>query len=153
MEEISNVRSLLEEPLKKEGYELVEVKISRDKSGVLLQIVVDRDLPISLEDIVKVSDLINPLLDQNDPIKSAYTLDVSSLGAEKPIKLENLDKYVSRYVNLHLSHPYEGKNILEGSLSEVNDDTLTLLVKEKTKKRSIVIERKYVDKARLAIEF
>lgn len=153
MEEISNVRSLLEEPLKKEGYELVDVKISRDKSGILLQIVVDRDLPISLEDIVKVSDLINPLLDQNDPIKSAYTLDVSSLGAEKPIKLEKLDKYVSQYVNLHLSHPYEGKNILEGSLSEVNDDTLTLLVKEKTKKRSIVITRKYVDKARLAIEF
>lgn len=153
MIEENRVRTLLEKPLEGIGYELVEVKLFRDKSGLTLSLTVDRDEPISLDDIVKVSDLVNPILDEADPIQGAYTLDISSLGAEKPIKLDALEKYAGKYVNIHLSHPYEGKNILEGTLLEANADSLTLVVKEKAKKKEIKIERKYVDKARLAIEF
>lgn len=153
MIEESRIRALLEKPLEESGYELVDVKLFRDKSGLTLSLTVDRDEPISLDDIVKVSDLVNPILDQADPIQGAYTLDISSLGAEKPIKLDALEKYVGKFVNIHLSHPYEGKNILEGTLLEANADSLTLVVKEKAKKKEIKIERKYVDKARLAIEF
>lgn len=153
MIEESRIRALLEKPLEEIGYELVDVKLFRDKSGLTLSLTVDRDEPISLDDIVKVSDLVNPILDQADPIQGAYTLDISSLGAEKPIKLDVLEKYAGKFVNIHLSHPYEGKNILEGTLLEANADSLTLVVKEKAKKKEIKIERKYVDKARLAIEF
>lgn len=153
MIEENRIRTLLEKPLGEIGYELVDVKLFRDKSGLTLSLTVDRDEPISLEDIVKVSDLVNPLLDEADPIQGAYTLDISSLGAEKPIKLDALEKYKGKFVNIHLSHPYEGKNILEGTLLEANADSLTLVVKEKAKKKEIKIERKYVDKARLAIEF
>ena len=153
MIEESRIRALLEKPLEEIGYELVDVKLFRDKSGLTLSLTVDRDEPISLDDIVKVSDLVNPILDKADPIQGAYTLDISSLGAEKPIKLDALEKYVGKFVNIHLSHPYEGKNILEGTLLEANADSLTLVVKEKAKKKEIKIERKYVDKARLAIEF
>lgn len=153
MIEESRIRALLEKPLEESGYELVDVKLFRDKSGLTLSLTVDRDEPISLDDIVKVSDLVNPILDKADPIQGAYTLDISSLGAEKPIKLDALEKYVGKFVNIHLSHPYEGKNILEGTLLEANADSLTLVVKEKAKKKEIKIERKYVDKARLAIEF
>ncbi len=153
MEEANKVKELLEGPLKEKGYSLYSVNLSRSGGEKLLSIVVDRESDISLDDIVKVSDLINPLLDESDPIEGAYTLDVSSLGAEKPLELSKLERYTNKYVNLHLSHPFEGKNILEGTLLEVSDLSLTIRLKEKGKKRDVNIERQYVDKARLAIEF
>ena len=114
---------------------------------------IDRDSPISLDDIVAISNIINPILDESDPIKSPYTLDVSSLGAEKPLSLDKLEKYVGNYVNFHLSHPYKGLNTLEGTLLEANENEVTLGIKNKTRVQKVILKRDTIDKARLAIEF
>ena len=153
MDEIRKVKDALLEPLEKAGYTLYSVKLQKTKNGFTLEIVVDRDDPISLDDIVKVSDLVNPILDEKDPIDGPYTLDVSSLGSEKPIGLDKLEKYVKRYVHLHLSTPFKGQNDLEGSLLEVKEDSITLEVKEKSRKKAILIARSTIDSARLAIQF
>ena len=123
------------------------------KGDLFLQIVVDRFDPISLDDIVAISNEISPILDENDPIKDNYFLDVTSLGAEKPIKLEHLDKYINKYVNLHVINPIKGENYLEGNIDSVNDDTLILSYKIKTRLVRVEIPRKDIDKARLAIKF
>ena len=94
-----------------------------------------------------------PILDENDPIKDNYFLDVTSLGAEKPIKLEHLDKYINKYVNLHVINPIKGENYLEGNIDSVNDDILILSYKIKTRLVRVEIPRKDIDKARLAIKF
>ena len=91
--------------------------------------------------------------DKADPIAEPYTLDVSSLGSEKPIKLDRLEHYLHYHVNLHLSKPYEGQNILEGDLEDVTPSEIKLLVAEKTRKKEISFPRGDVDKARLAIKF
>jgi ribosome maturation factor RimP len=59
---------------------------------------------------------------------------------------------VGRYVSLHLSRPYQGNNILEGTLVEL-DENIHLEVREKARKKVIVFPLKDVDKARLAIQF
>ena len=133
------------------GYDLVEVHLSGAKNKTL-SVVVDRVDPISLEDIVLVSQKVSERLDELDPIEGAYTLDVSSLGAEKPLSLDKLGDYAGRYVNLHLSHPYNGENILEGTLLSVSEEDLTIEIKIKTAKLPVTLPRKDVDKARLAIE-
>jgi ribosome maturation factor RimP len=151
MDDISKVSSLLIEPLKQAGYDLAEVKETRDSDGLTLHVIVDRVSPISLDDIVKVSDLVNPILDKSDPIAGPYTLDVTSLGAEKPIKLERLGDYLGRYVHLHLSHPCEGENVLEGTLVEAKEN-IVIRVRNKTRVKELTFPLSYVDKARLAIE-
>ncbi len=153
MDEIERVKEVLRAPLEQAGYELADVSLSRDKNGLTLHVFVDRDVPISLDDIVEVSNLINPLLDQADPISDPYLLDVSSLGSEKPLHLDRLEHYVHQYVNVHLTHPYQGENILEGELTDVTPETVTLLLTIKTRKRSVVLPRADIDKARLAIRF
>ncbi|MCI2111206.1 MAG: ribosome maturation factor RimP [Bacilli bacterium] len=152
MDEISKVTALLEAPLSRAGYDLASVKLTREKDGLTLHVTVDRLAPISLDDIVKVGDIVNPLLDAADPIGGPYTLDLSSLGAEKPIKLERLGDYVGRYVSLHLSRPCQGENLLEGTLVSVGKDVL-IRVKDKTRFREFTFPAQNVDKARLAIEF
>jgi ribosome maturation factor RimP len=153
VDEIKKVTDALKQPLWEAGYELAGVSLSEGKDGLTLHIAVDREAPISLDDIVKVSDLINPLLDKADPIAGPYTLDVSSLGAEKPIRLERLAAYLGRYVSLHLTNPFQGRNVLEGTLRRVDEKTIALLITEKTRKQEILLPRSDVDKARLAIRF
>ena len=149
----TQIKQLIEPTINKLGYSLESISLKREKGDLFLQIVVDRFDPISLDDIVAISNEISPILDENDPIKDNYFLDVTSLGAEKPIKLEHLDKYINKYVNLDVINPIKGENYLEGNIDSVNDDTLILSYKIKTRLVRVEIPRKDIDKARLAIKF
>lgn len=148
---------LIENDIKKRldelGYELYSLKSFNDRNGQILEVVVDREESIDLDDIVKVSDNISSLLDELITDDSPYTLDVSSLGAEKPISLEKLDKYQGKYVNVHLSHPYKGMNVLEGDLIEIDNEKVVITYKEKTRTIKAEVKRNDIDKARLAIKF
>ena len=153
MVDLDKIKSELSNLVEKEGYELVDVKLSNGKDGNLLSVIVDRVKPINLDEIISLSEIISKSLDELNPIDSAYTLDISSLGAEKPIKLEKLKEYVGSYVNLHLSTPFKGNNILEGDIESIQDDILRLSFKEKTRTIHADIPLKDIDKARLAIKF
>lgn len=148
-----SVLKIIEKPIKALGYEDVQVKYVKEFGTQYLRVLVDKDDVIDLEDIVKVNDLISPILDEADLIQNEYVLDVTSFGAEKPINVANLEKYVGKYVNIHLSNPYKGLNILEGDLSSVKENEVTLIYKEKARVKEAVLNRKDIDKARLAIKF
>jgi len=153
MFEEEKVKKVLAKLLNEHGYDLVAIKYATTSEGPQLQVVVDRDDPISLDDIVKLSDPISAILDKEDPIAGAYTLDISSLGAEKPIALEKLDHYVGKYLNLHLSHPYKGENILEGTLLKLDNGTVEFELRRKGRSEVASFAYRDIDKARLAIKF
>lgn len=148
-----SVYNLIEKPVKALGYTELEVKYVKKFGRQYLRVLVDKDDVIDLEDIVKVNDVISPLLDEADLIQSEYVLDVTSFGAEKSIQVSNLEKYVGKYVNLHLSKPYKGLNNLEGDLDSVNEKEVTLIYKDKARVVKASLNREDIDKARLAIKF
>ena len=148
-----SVKNLIEKPIKALGYTEIEVKYVKEFGTQYLRVLVDKDDVIDLEDIVKVNDLISPILDEADLIQSEYVLDVTSFGAEKAIKVDSLEKYVGKYINVHLSNPYKGLNNVEGDLESVTENEVTLIYKEKTRVIKAVLNRSDIDKARLAIKF
>lgn len=149
----SSVLNLIEEPILKLGYTKVYVTYKKENGSFYLRVTLDKDDVVSLEDIIEVTDLISPMLDQADLISNEYILDVTSLGAEKPLNLASLEKYIGKYVHLHLSHPWKGENILEGDLMNVTDEEVTLSFKNKTRVITANFPRKDVDDGRLAIKF
>lgn len=151
MNEEAKVVKILETPLKEKGYDIASLRFVSGQEP-RLEIVVDRVEPIGLDDIVELCGFVSNLLDEADPIEAAYTLDLSSAGAEKKIDVEKLPSYVGRFVHLHLSHPFKGENILEGTLLSMGEETV-LLVKDKSKKKEIRFPTNTIDGARLAIEF
>ena len=151
--EFEQLRSLLQEKVSSLGYELIELSSRREKGENILSIVVDRIEPIDMEAIVDLSRELNAYLDEIDPIESAYTLDISSLGAEKPLQIENLKDYVNRYVHVHLINPIQGENIYEGELSDVKEKTITLTYRVKTRIKTVDITKTNISKIRLAIKF
>ena len=151
--DINYLKPLLESKINELGYELIEIKSRREKGDLILSIVVDRVEPIDMNAIVKISEEISKYLDEIDNSDEKYFLDISSLGAEKPLKVEDLPIYVSRYVNVHVTNPVEGENIYEGELSEVNEDSITITYKVKTRVKKVVILQSNIYKIRLAIKF
>ena len=104
--EIKSLEKIVNDKLLESGYELVSLSLTNKT----LSIVVDRVAPIDMDAIVEVTHILNDLLDEIDPIEGEYTLDVSSLGAEKPLKIEKLNDYINSYINVHLINPINGEN-------------------------------------------
>ena len=147
--ELKQLEKLVSETLLESGYELVNLSLSNKT----LSIVVDRVRSIDMDAIVEVTHILNDLLDEVDPIEGEYTLDVSSLGAEKPLKIEKLGDYVNSYVNVHLVNPINGENIYEGELVSVSEETIELSYRQKTRIKTVDIQKSNISKIRLAIKF
>ena len=146
---LSELKKLIETKLNTLGYELVEFSYGQDT----LTVVVDKESEIDMNMIVEVTNELNAYLDELNPFEKPYTLDLSSLGAEKPLKVERLGAYVGKYVNVHLTNPIKGENIYEGDLKEVNDDKIIITYRQKTRSIDLEILKTNIYKIRLAIKF
>ena len=73
------IRNLIEGTIVDAGYSLNDVKLEKEGTVLCLRVFIDKADIVSVEDCVKVSELINPILDKADPIEGSYVLDVSSV--------------------------------------------------------------------------
>lgn len=151
MEDLIKVEEELSRLLDSLEYELYSFKyMPRVKT---LEVIVDRIEPINLDDITFVSTKISEFLDEHDFTEDSYTLDVSSLGIEKPIKISRIDDYVGKYINVHLKNPINGLNTYEGDFVEFDNEQIVIAYKVKTRTVKVAILKEEIDKARLAIKF
>ena len=72
------IKNLIEEVITNNGYILDEVVYEKEGSIYFLRVVIDKEGIMDVEDCVTVSNLINPILDEADPIEDNYILDVCS---------------------------------------------------------------------------
>ena len=91
--ELNELKALIEKKINNLGYELVSFNFANGT----LSLVVDKDQDIDMNMIVDLTNVINVYLDELNPFEKAYTLDLSSLGAEKPLKVDHLEPYVGKY--------------------------------------------------------
>ena len=117
--DLRTLQPQLESKIRELGYEMISLSSRKEKGDLILSIVVDRVEPIDMNAICEVSEKISTYLDEVDTSDDVYTLDVSSLGAEKPLKIDQLSHYIGRYVNVHLINPVDGENIYEGDIKSV----------------------------------
>lgn len=151
--DIKSLESKLKERINLLGYDFVSLSSKKDKGDLILSIVVDKVEPIDMNMIVRLSEELSKYLDEIDSSSEPYILDISSLGAEKPLKIESLKDYVNRYVHVHVINPIKGENIFEGDLVDVKENEITVAVKNKTRVNNIVILLSNIYKIRLAIKF
>ncbi len=117
---ITSIRELLEPTIKHMGYELYSLDQS-GHSGRTLRISIDHNEPITIEDCERVSRVAGPLIDHSEIIDGPYDLEVSSPGAERPLR--NRGEYVrfnGRRVNVRY-RTGESETVVEGQLVAVDD--------------------------------
>ncbi|TGV02633.1 ribosome maturation factor RimP, partial [Mesorhizobium sp. M00.F.Ca.ET.186.01.1.1] len=105
---------------------------------------------IDIDDCSLVSEKLSQKLDEVDPIPTAYFLEVSSPGAERPLRKDkDFTKAVGRHVHITTKEPIEGASQFEGELISYEDGKLTV----KEAKKTYVISQEQIDTARMAIVF
>lgn len=104
------IAELIVEPLEAQGYELVRVQIMGTEAPTV-QIMAERadDSAFTLEDCEKISRLLSAVLDVEDPIESAWTLEVSSAGIDRPLtRTKDFNKYAGFEARVELTFPGPG---------------------------------------------
>lgn len=137
-------------------FELVDVEFVREGKSWYLRLYIDKPGGITIDECALVSDELSEKLDtlDPDPIPQAYFLEVSSPGAERPLKKEaDYQRAINHYVHVSLYQKLSGEKAYEGTLLEVTEEALTLKVNLKGRIKDLVIPRENVAKARLAIKF
>ncbi|KRM74208.1 hypothetical protein FC35_GL000887 [Limosilactobacillus coleohominis DSM 14060] len=152
---IKTVNELVQPILDQYDFYLFDTEFVKEGHSWYLRVYIDKTGGITLEDCVNVSDQLSEALDNcdPDPIPQAYFLEVSSPGAERPLKKEeDYHRAIGEYVHLSLYQALEGKKVYEGDLKAVTADELTIDYLDKTRHKTLTIPRKLVAKARLAVK-
>lgn len=142
--------------LTKENFELYDVEFVKEGQGWYLRVYIDKPAGITIEECAAVSDQLSEKLDEldPDPIPQAYFLEVSSPGAERPLKKPaDYQQALNKYIHVSLYQAIDGQKVYEGTLTELSDIELTLDYLDKTRHKKIVIARDKIAQARLAIKF
>lgn len=125
--ELSGLKTLIEEQLHSHGYDLYGIEYVMEHRTNILRVMIDKPEGIDIDDCVAVSDILNPLLDQWDPIVEEYSLEVSSPGAERLLRNPaEITRAIGKFVHVE---SYEQK--VEGELVAYHDGNLTLKIRNK----------------------
>lgn len=140
------VENLIKKPIEDLGYELYDVQYSKEGKDYFLRIFIDKNEGIDLSDCEKVSNEINPLLDEADYIKEMYFLEVSSPGIERILRKEkHFEKAQEKEVEIKLFKPIEKQKEYIGILKKWDENKIYLEIEE----NEIQIERKNISLMKL----
>jgi ribosome maturation factor RimP len=155
---LSKVTQIVEEmvhPILDELHlELVDVEYVKEGPNWFLRVYIDKETGVDIDECAVVSEKLSEKLDEVDPISENYFLEVSSPGAERPLKKDkDFEKAIGKNVYIKTYEPIENEKNFEGILTAFDGKTVTVEVKIKTRKKTIEIPYEKVAKARLAVTF
>jgi ribosome maturation factor RimP len=151
---ITSIRELLEPSIKHMGYELYSLDQS-GHSGRTLRISIDRIEPITIEDCERVSRVAGPLIDHSNYIAGPYDLEVSSPGAERPLRSHgDYERFNGKRVNVRY-RTGEAETIVEGQLVAVDGAGIAVQALGARGRAPVIVHIEWDDvvAGRLAVSF
>lgn len=116
----TDVEKLTEPLINSEGFDLVDIKLSRYKSNFRLQIFIDSNNGVPLDKCVELSKIIGAALDVEDLLDSEYILEVSSSGLDRPLLTQrDFERKIGKDLKVEYSEDGKRKRI-RGSLAKVD---------------------------------
>ena len=109
------------------GLRLWDVEYVREGADWFLRVYIDKDGPVDIEDCVRVSQAMDPILDEEDPIPDSYHFEVCSAGCERVLKRPgDFQQFLGSQVLVKLYRPRDGKKEFVGTLCGYEDSTVTV---------------------------
>jgi ribosome maturation factor RimP len=145
----NKVGELIEPVVNELGMSLDYLELARMRGKFLLRVFIEKEGGVTLDDCENASRDIEAVLDVEDPIPSAYTLEVSSPGIDRPLrKPEDFKRFLNRMARITTSRPVENQSFFVGEIIEAGDDGIVLLL---PKDRKVSIRYEDVTRARLEV--
>lgn len=139
--------ALLEPLVEQLGCELVDVEANPGRGSGLLRIYLDKPEGVGIEDCERVSREVSSLLDVEDPMPGAFTLEVSSPGFDRVLrKPQHYARFAGERIKVELAVARDGRRRYTGQLVKVGDEGIELEVDGAT----VGMKFAEIDRARLA---
>jgi len=111
------------------GYELVDLEYVPGRNSAVLRLFIDRPEGVGLDDCERASHEISALLDVEDPVPVAYTLEVSSPGLDRVLRTPaHFERFVGERIWLELRAARDGRRRYTGQLTSLNEEGIELNV-------------------------
>ncbi len=130
----ARVAAVVEPVLAALGYRLVRVRVSAF-AGCTVQIMAERpDGSMNIDDCEIASRALSPVLDVADPIESAYRLEISSPGIDRPlVRRSDFDRYAGHTAQIEMQIPIDGRRRFRGELCGTDGDCVRLIFSDAEK--------------------
>ena len=158
MQPLEQIRAIAERVATARGLEIWDIQSRREMGGHVVRVFIDRPGPsatpedsVSIEDCAEVNREIGTILDVEDPLPFAYTLEVSSPGLDRPLR--NLDEYrrfAGRLAKVVVREAVDNQKAFEGRLTGVDGDIVLL---EAPNGRVHKLPVRLITRGRLEVEF
>lgn len=130
-EVVERIRELLEPILVSRGLFLWEMEFRKEGPQWHLRIYIDRESGVTLEDCETVSRDLSAILDVEDIIAHAYTLEVSSPGLDRTLHTsEHFKRFIGSRVRVKTFLPVNGEKVFHGELTGIEDSIVKVKLDE-----------------------
>ena len=128
-------------------YYLVDIVVKKNDK---VEVYIDSDTKLNIRNCQRISRHLEHLIEENGWLGEKYTLDVSSPGVDRPLKLHRqYKKNVGRMIRVI----NEEDETLEGRLAAVTEDLITLIIKHKKKEEELTLHIDKIKKAKILVSF
>jgi len=158
MQPLDQMRAIAERVAASRGLEVWDLQSRREVVGHVIRVFIDRPGPaaspeesVSIEDCEQVNREMSTILDVEDPLPFAYTLEVSSPGLDRPMRgIEDYRRFSGRLAKVVVKEAVDNQKAFEGRLRGVEQDDVLL---EAPNGRMHRLPLRLITRGRLEVEF
>ena len=158
MQPLEHIRAIAERVAASRGLTVWEIQSRREATGHVVRVFIDRPGPaatpddsVSIEDCEQVNREMSTILDVEDPLPFAYTLEVSSPGLDRPLRGEDdYRRFAGRLAKVVMSEAVDNQKAFEGRLRGLDAGDVLL---EAPNGRMHRLPLRLITRGRLDVEF
>jgi len=158
LQPLDTIRAIAERVAQARGLEVWDIQSRRETTGHVVRVFIDRPGPaatpdesVSVEDCAEVNRELSTILDVEDPLPFAYTLEVSSPGLDRPLRNDgDYARFAGRLAKIVVSEAVDNQKAFEGRLRGVEKDAVLL---EAPNGRMHRLPLRLITRGRLEVEF
>ena len=158
MQPLEHIRAIADRVAAARGLTVWDIQSRRETSGHVVRVFIDRPGPaatpeesVSIEDCEQVNREMSTILDVEDPLPFAYTLEVSSPGLDRPLRgPDDYQRFEGRLAKIVVREAVDNQKAFEGRLRGVENEEIVL---EAPNGRVHRLPMRLITRGRLAVEF
>ena len=128
VQEEQKIISLLSEPLKIAGFDLIEVKVGMLNDQKTIQLYIDNPNSIQIDDCINVNQITKNIFGKTKHFYNDYALEVSSPGIFRKLKTpDHFKSSIGKRIKVHLQKKIEGLMTVTGDLQKCDEETICIL--------------------------
>jgi ribosome maturation factor RimP len=155
---VEQVRVVASRVAESYGLEIFDVQFRREAPGMILRVQIDRPGPaaraedsVSVEDCARVSRDMSAILDVEDMVPTAYTLEVSSPGLDRPLRrADDYSRFAGRRAKIVMRERVDGQGFFKGRLGGVEGTDVLI---EGDDRQTHRVPLHLITRANLEVEF